>query len=250
MSGPTPTFAAIVGHEPQIRTLKRAIAADRLHHAYLLVGPDGVGKKMAGLALAAAVNCERPADGDACGECGPCGKIARGNFPDLVLVPPPDPDADADAPKSARDRKRQIIKIDNVRDLQAQARFAPIAGRRRVIVIDNADTMNEQAANALLKILEEPRPHTMFALVTASPMALLPTIHSRCQAIHFAPLSDDEVCRVAVEKGGMNEEDARLVAAFAAGSAGRALTADLEFFARRAPRGAGGAGRAGGARIV
>lgn len=224
-------FSEIIGHERQTAALWRSWQADRMHHAYLFVGIEGIGKRLVGLALAAAVNCENPDEQGACGLCGPCRKLASGNFPDLIHVPPLETEEQTE--DTARSRKRKLIKIEHVRQLQSTICFAPYEGKRRVILIDDAHTLGEAAANALLKMLEEPRPHTMFVLVTSVPMAVLPTIHSRCQSVHFGALSDAQVASIIMNAQDLAEPTARLVAGLAEGSPGRALSADVNFLTER-----------------
>jgi DNA polymerase-3 subunit delta' len=219
------TFAGIVGHTRQIAVLRRAVASGRLHHAYLLVGPEGVGKRRVAEALAMAAMCERPADGEGCGACGSCRRFLSGNHPDLVAVAPPEPGDDG--PRTAATRKRRTIKVDDIHAVRALTRFAPSEGRRRAILIDDAEDLGEAAAGALLKILEEPPAGTLFLLVTGRPMALLPTIHSRCQSVHFGPLADADVAEVVARALGPGEETAAWASGIAGGSPGRVLAMDL-----------------------
>jgi len=220
-------FDSIVGHERILRTLRRAAAEDRLPSSLLFHGPDGVGKRMTAFALAAALNCTgAPADG--CGECPACRRIlkgygetklkgsdakrAPGHLADVLYYPP---------------RRRQI-RIDQVHDLRREASFRPFEGRRRVFMVDPADRMNREAANALLKTLEEPPASACLGLVllTASPGALPATIRSRCQSYRFAPLAPETLAALLVERGRGAAESERL-ARVAGGSVGNALAIDL-----------------------
>ena len=210
-----------------------------LPQSCILAGPEGVGKRTLALLLAARAQCYRPADGDACGECESCLRVTAGTHPDLFLVEPlvgrKKPDLPArvkylttlnlDAPKK-KDRKARIIEIDQIRELNRDARFRPFCGKSRLYVLDPADLMNDEAANALLKTLEEPPETTHIALVTAHPDSLLPTIRSRCQLFRFCLLSREELTRYLVENTDLDRPQLR--AAFAGGSLGRALTLDLE----------------------
>ena len=214
MSGLT----AIRGQPRAVLQLRRAISSGKLAGAYLFTGPPGVGKATTALALAAALNCER-ADGDACGTCSACTRIASGNHPDVLRL----------APEGAA----RMIAIDPIRELAARMGYPPHEGRARVVVLDDAERLGIAAANAFLKTLEEPPARTFFVLVSAAPDALLVTIRSRCQRIRFAPLPRDEVAAI-VEAGGASPANARLAAALAGGSAARAAElADGEALAAR-----------------
>lgn len=215
------TLQHVVGHETVKAALRRAFAADRLHHAYLFAGPDGVGKRALGFALAALVNCEAPvgaADSlDACGACNSCLKMAGSGHPDVHEVAP-----------DGRD-----IKIAQVREIHAATRFRPYEGKRRVFVIDQAHTMRVEAANALLKTLEEPRGDTMFVLVTPQPHRLLTTVISRCQPMRFGPLAPGEIAAV-LERVAPELRDDEALARLAGGSIGRAQAlAESPVFAER-----------------
>ena len=182
-------LAGVLGHSRALGVLRRSVLSDRLHHAYLFAGPEGVGKRRVADALAALVLCtERKGDAetlDSCGRCSACLKLAAGSHPDVVVV---EPDG-------------RFIKIAQIRAVHSQTRFQPFEGARRVIVIDQADTIREEAANALLKNLEEPRGDTMFIVVTANPQRLLTTIRSRCQTLRFGSLLPAEVASILVGEG-------------------------------------------------
>ena len=191
-------FSELQAQDRAVGALQAALRRGRLHHAYLLGGPEGVGKGTAARLLAQAANCEGPGarvDGlpeDACGECAPCRKIARGTHPDVFLLQEERVMAKAGRwePKGGRTPSREIV-VDQVRDLvDHRLSMRRFEGRRRVVVIDPADAMNVQAQNALLKTLEEPPEGTTLVLVSSSPDALLPTIKSRCLRVAFAPLPE------------------------------------------------------------
>jgi DNA polymerase-3 subunit delta' len=179
------TFANTRGHEQPKGILRRSFETGRVHHAYLFSGPEGVGKRRLAEAFAALLNCEAPSDGDACGTCTSCSKLVTGSHPDVITIAP----------------DGRYLKIDQVRDLQARTNFRPYEGKRRVVIIDHAETLRDEAANALLKTLEEPRGDTLFVLVTSSPHKLLTTIRSRCQPLRFGRLSTDEVANVLMSTG-------------------------------------------------
>ena len=184
-------FAEIIGQERAVDALRAAIRRGGLHHAYLFAGPEGVGKGMAARLLAQAANCER-ADGDACGACASCRKIARGVHPDVLVVERERDMARAGRwePKGGRTPSRDIV-VDQVRELvDRRLSLRRFEGRRRFVLIDPADAMNPQAQNAILKTLEEPPPETTLVLVSSSADGLLPTVRSRCLRLPFAPLPD------------------------------------------------------------
>lgn len=212
------TFNDIIGHERPLAILKRAVIGGSLPHAYLFSGESGIGKRTVAIALAAAVNCSSPAQGTGCGRCASCIKSASGGHPDIHLLAP-----DGDE-----------IKIDQVREAQATLTLKPFEGKKKVLIVDEAESLNIAAQNAFLKTLEEPPGDSLIILVTAVPEGLLPTILSRCQKIAFHPLPRKRLAEVLVEKRGISEEEAMFLAAVARGSIGRALDMDPE--AERAER--------------
>jgi DNA polymerase-3 subunit delta' len=213
-------FRDVVGHARLIDLLARSVAGGTLPPSLLLAGHAGIGKRLTAVAVAQALNCLEgsgfrvPGSGfgfgfDACGKCGACTRIARGVHPDVLTVQPGDSGA---------------IKIDQVRDIVDRAAYRPFEGRRRVVIVDDADALVSGAQNALLKTLEEPPPSSVFMLVTARPDVLLPTVRSRCPQLRFRPLSASDIAQVLVARG-YSESEARAVAATADGSVGRALEA-------------------------
>jgi DNA polymerase-3 subunit delta' len=211
----------VVGHHRLISLLKRSVGGGTLPPSLIFTGPSGVGKRLTAVGVAQALNCvaNRPANPeprapnpgfvDACGECAACARIARGVHPDVLIVEPGESGA---------------IKIDQVRDIVDRAAYRPFEGRRRVVIIDEADALVVAAQNALLKTLEEPPPSSSFILVTSRPDVLLPTVRSRCPQLRFRPLSADEIAAVLMARG-HTETEARAVAATADGSVGQALEA-------------------------
>jgi DNA polymerase-3 subunit delta' len=204
-------FSSLVGNERIKKLLKRAVAEGRVGQGLILAGPRGVGKRHFALALAQAVNCLRPKDGDACGECAACRKIAAGEHIDVETISP----------------DGQFIKISQMREMSEKAQYRPYDGRRRVYIIDEADRLNQQAANSILKVLEEPPDTTLLALVTSKPYALLDTIRSRCQMLSFAPLTAAELETFLKANYKRPIEETRMLARLARGSIGRALEIDL-----------------------
>jgi DNA polymerase-3 subunit delta' len=215
-------FISIVGHRRIVSLLSRAVARGTLPPSLLLAGPAGVGKRRAALAVATAVNCQQPRSADpssashgleqdACGECAACRRIARGVHPDVIVIEPGD---------------TGTIKIEQVRDVVDRAGYRPFEGRRRVVVIDEADAMVTAAQNALLKTLEEPPSASIFILVSSIPDSLLGTVRSRCPRLRFGPLSPAEIAEILMRDHEYTETEARAAAADAGGSVGRALSAE------------------------
>jgi DNA polymerase III subunit delta' len=209
-------FSTILGHRRITSLLSRAIAQQTLPPSLLLAGPAGVGKRRVAMAVAMTVNCLQPRHSqefeiDACGECNACKRIARGVHPDVIVIEPGD---------------TGTIKIEQVRDVIDRAGYRPFEGRRRAVVIDEADAMMPAAQNALLKTLEEPPSASIFMLVSSLPDALLPTVRSRCPRLRFGPLSVGEVAELLVRDHGYTASEAQVAAADADGSIGRALSAE------------------------
>ena len=211
-------FRTILGHSRLLSLLSRVIARDSMPPAVLLAGPPGVGKRLTAVAIAQAVNCLQPHCGngferDACGKCASCRRIARGIHPDVIVVEPGD---------------MGTIKIEQLRDVIDRSQYRPFEGRRRVVIIDEADAAGDDAQSALLKTLEEPPSASIFILVSSMPDALLPTVLSRCPRLRFSPLSPNEVARALVQDHGYSEQEAGVAAAESDGSIGRALESQSE----------------------
>ncbi len=226
-------FAEIIGQERAVDALRAALRRGALHHAYLFAGPEGVGKGTVARLLAQAANCER-ADGDACGACPSCRKIARGVHPDVLVVERERDMARAGRwePKGGRTPSRDIV-VDQIRELvDRRLSLRRFEGRRRFVLLDPADAMNPQSQNALLKTLEEPPPETTLVLVSSSADGLLPTVRSRCLRLPFAPLPAAAVEERLVAAG-RAPDLARLATTLAAGSMGKALTLDDETIGER-----------------
>jgi len=216
------SWAEITGQPLAIRLLRQAITTNKLAHAYLFVGPQGVGKRLVALELAKSLNCLSPLpNGSACDSCVSCRKLSAvpPTHPDLMIV---EPDG-------------RFIKTDQMREVQAEMYARPTEGRARVAIIDGAERMNPEAGNRVLKLLEEPPPFAVFILLTHNLAGVLPTIISRCQIVNFPPLATDQVAAYLQDVRRMEAGQARLFAALSGGSIGRAvdLAADPELTQRR-----------------
>jgi DNA polymerase III subunit delta' len=228
-------FSELIAQDRALGPLRSALRRGQLHHAYLFGGPEGTGKARAATLLAQAANCEGGAAGaaayrdDPCGACLPCRKIAKGIHPDVIVLAEERVMVKAGRweARGGRAPSKDIV-VDQVRDLvDHRLALRRFEGRRRFVLIDPADAMNPQAQNALLKTLEEPPEDTTLVLVASSPDGLLPTIRSRCLRVPFAPLPD-EVVVARLAATGREPAEARLAAALAGGSMGRALALDAE----------------------
>ena len=207
------SFRDIYGHEKKIEIIQKTLAKKRIGHAYLFSGISAVGKRTLALEFIKALNCEK-VDSlyNSCSECVSCRKIQRESHPDIFLLK-------ADG---------QFIRIDAIREIQKRIKCKPLEARMRAFVIDDADKMNDQAANALLKMLEEPSPSNILILVTARPYALPSTILSRCQHMRFNPLSSEIVAKFLIQQMGMDKQRALLLAALSGGSIGNAMELNKE----------------------
>ena len=211
-------FSDIVGHGKQLATLRRGLAHDRLHHAYVFLGSEGVGKRTVALSLAKAVQCLEMAN-DFCGSCVNCVSIENRNHPDVRLIGPLPGKKD--------------ISIEQVRGLERELNYRAFSSGKKIAIIDPAPLMNFSAQNALLKTLEEPPAGSILILISISAGGLLPTLLSRCLRLSFAPLTASTVADHLVSGRALKREQAELLAALSFGSLGRALSPDLGELARR-----------------
>jgi DNA polymerase-3 subunit delta' len=206
-------FRDVIGHRSTIRLLARAIKHNTLPPSLLFAGPRGVGKQRTASAVAQALNCTQPISSadlevDACGKCASCLRIGRSVHADVIRVEP---------------GESGTIKVEQVRDVIDRSGFRPFEGRKRVVIVDEADAMVPAAQNALLKTLEEPPSASVFILISAMPDSLLPTVRSRCPVLRFGPLTNAEVVDVLITQHEYSPAEANASAAESDGSVGRAL---------------------------
>ncbi len=218
-------FRDVCHQERAISIIRRGLASGRTHHAYLFDGPEGVGKELTAVALAARLLCEAPdlrADADACGECLSCRLLAAGNHPDFHLVHRGLHKLHPD--RNIRSSKGLFLVVDVIRHFLIEpASTSPSRGRRRVFLVRDAERMNEGAQNALLKTLEEPPGSACLILVTASAQRLLPTIRSRCQRVPFDLLPAAFVEEQLTSRTGVAPDAGRALAALSQGRLGPAI---------------------------
>ncbi len=207
-------FADLVGQDPVRTTLERAVATNRVAHAYLFAGPRGSGKTTTARLVAKALNCERRKDGESepCNECRSCLEITIGNSLDVLEI------------DGASNRG-----IEEIRNLRENVKYAPSGGKSKVYIIDEAHQLTDFAWNALLKTLEEPPEHVRFVFATTEPLEVPDTIASRCQVFEFRRLRSDELVAhlktvAAAEKVRLDDEAAALIARASEGSVRDALS--------------------------
>jgi DNA polymerase-3 subunit delta' len=204
----------IVGHTEAWSHLARAARSGQVAHAYLLTGPESIGKTTLALEFAKLLLCERPdaATGEPCGGCAPCRKISHGNHPDVRLIEP-------------RDGKRQLG-VDVAREEVVRlANRAPSEGRWRVFILPSAEHMTASTVNALLKTLEEPPDGVVLLLTSAEPENLLPTLLSRCQLLPLRGVMRDDILRTLIEREKVDGARAEELTDLANGRLGWALRA-------------------------
>lgn len=203
-------WGKILGHDRLVQNFEKLVQRDRLAHAYLFCGPAGIGKRMFATELGKALLCERAGDQlEACERCPSCLQVAADSHPDFVVV--------------GRPEEKNVLPIETIRELCQGFALKSARGRGRFAVLDDADDLNDEAANCFLKTLEEPPPRSLFLLIGTSADLQLPTIRSRCQIVTFAPLPADQMSTV-LQKNGISDPLMldRLIR-FGHGSPGQAL---------------------------
>jgi DNA polymerase-3 subunit delta' len=215
------SFKDIYGHEKQLSVLQTAMARDRIPHAYLFYGMEGVGKRTVAEVFAKALNCKNGRDIlDACDVCPSCLKIDHRNHPDVITI----------------HAEGQFIKVKEIRAIQEQMKFRPFEGGKRIIIIGDAERMNIVSANALLKTLEEPSASNILILITSRLYLLPMTILSRCQHLRFNPLQKETVASYLQEKLSLDYQSSYLISLSSGGSIGKAAELnDDSHLAMKAP---------------
>lgn len=227
-------FEEILGNDSAKVLLERLVSRDRLPQSLLFKGRSGVGKKLFALEIARALVCTDPDSGVPCRKCSACVRASSFELPRAGkreehqrVIFSGHPDVGMIVPYN------NTILIDAVRDLEREANFRPFESRARLFIIDDAEKLSsvkDNAANALLKTLEEPSDSTHIILITARPLLLLSTIRSRCQAVRFGPIAKEKIVAHLTKDLNYPSEDAALVAGLSQGSLGRALNTDLDNF--------------------
>lgn len=198
---------SIIGHDQIIEQLLHAIESNRVAGAYLFAGPANIGKETVARYFAKSINCTASEQGS-CNSCLSCRKIENGNHPDVQIIRP----------------SGAWMKIDQIRELQKWIVYQPLEGKRKVYILTEVDCMNLEAANCLLKTLEEPPAGSVLVLITSNLDALLPTIRSRCQIIDFHPLAIPELAAYLIQQYNLEEHKAFPIASLSSGAVGKALT--------------------------
>ncbi len=227
-------FKDIIGQERAIDILQGCITRDRIPHALLFAGDEGIGKKLAALNFSKALNCSKESGGDdlfstdeveepdnqvsdrhdACDKCPSCMKIEKGNHPDMFMIAP--------------EGEGGQITVSAVRQLEEALSYKPFEGSWKIAIVDNADRLNQSAANAFLQTLEEPSPQSILILISSRPEMILPTIRSRCQRVNFTTLPVGTMSTLLEEKFDKSDSDrAMLLSVLSGGRLGYALNEDL-----------------------
>lgn len=203
-------FKDIIGNHGVKKILQRALKQKKLPNSILFTGPEGIGKTEVALVVAKALNCLQKSS-DACEQCAHCQAIKNRNFPDVMVLSP----------------AKEVLKIEQMRFLKEMAHLKPMAGRKRVFIVQEAEKMNEEASNSLLKVLEEPPPLSQIILVTPNPYRIMPTIKSRCQVFQFSPIPREEIQKV-LTGNGVKPEKARILAQMVDGNLRQALSLEWD----------------------
>lgn len=213
------SFSKIIGQGLAVRVLRRAVSEGKPARAYLFLGLEGTGKLTTAIEFGKGLNCEDPRDGNACGECAICHAVEHENFPDMRVW----------------SKTRQVTSIDSMREMRDQALLKPLRGRWMVNIVEEGDTLNEEAASCILKLLEEPPPHVVNILLYRNAANVMPTIRSRCQLVRFGRVEAGALTERLIEEHGADPSEAAFLATYSQGRPGIAirLIGDQEFRRRR-----------------
>jgi len=204
------SFKDIKGNTRVKNILRKSLQKNRMPNSLLFYGHEGVGKMDTAMVVAKALNCEQATD-DACERCSSCKSINSGNFPDVMVISP----------------EKDVIKINQIRMLKKMAYLKPMIGKKRVFIVKNAEKMKNEAANSLLKVLEEPPLFSYIILLTQNPYIILPTIKSRCQMLSFSTVSREDIEELLIQKG-YEKEKARIISIFVQGNLKQALSLEWD----------------------
>jgi DNA polymerase-3 subunit delta' len=214
------SFSGIKGQDSAIDFLKNSIRNDKVSHAYIFLGPSGVGKKLAAVNFAKALNCRDGRDGGSCDICSQCKKIEASNHPDVLIFSPLKEDSS--------------FGIDKIRAVTKDIGLRPYEGRKKIYILDSADSMTQEAQNALLKTLEEPPSDSILILIVENINDVFATIQSRAKRVRFFPLGCEVIEEILVNNYKLEKEKARILSRISSGALGKALKLDAEgFFEKR-----------------
>ena len=199
-------FSDVLGHERSLNIIQAHLENSRFSGAYIFSGPEGIGKKMVAKIIAQQLNCTGEA-GRPCENCSSCLKTQKEQHPDLHII----------------QNGESQIKIEDIREILRQANFRPYEGNSKVFIIDNAHKLNSEAANSLLKVLEEPPKDVLIILVTHKPQNIIKTVLSRCKVIKFSPLIRAQLENVLAKDYALDRTAAHFLAYYAEGRLGLAL---------------------------
>ncbi len=211
---------SVIGQSRAVSLLQRSLERGSLAHAYLFVGPAQVGKMLLAINLAQALNCE--AAEPPCGECASCQKVASAKHADVQVIGLSSSDDSAEA------KARAGISIDQIRQIQHSANLPPFEGKCRVFIIDGAELLSTEAANCLLKTLEEPMDKVVFILLTTNELLLPATVISRCQRVELLPLAITEIEAALAGDWNIEPQKAKLLAKLSRGCLGWAVSATID----------------------
>ncbi len=210
-------FADVIGQEGPKKKIRMALAHRTIGHAYLFSGDEGIGKRLMALKFAQALSCDTPpasSQPDSCGQCRACRQIEAATYPDVLIIEP------------EQEKTNPQIKIDRIREIEHHMIYRPLLSTHKVCLIDDADRLTPNAANAFLKTLEDPPDHSLFILVTSQPYRLPATVRSRCLTLHFPSITATQCEEALVLKQAMASDAARFLSQIFGNRIGAALRAD------------------------
>ena len=210
-------FADIIGHDGPKRKIRTALGRQTIGHAYLFSGDEGIGKRLMAVRFAQALSCDSPpasSQPDSCGECRACRQVSTGTYPDALMIQP------------EREKANPQIKIDQVREIERHMIYRPLFSSHKICIIDDADRLTTNAANAFLKTLEDPPDHSVFILVTSQPFRLLATVRSRCLTLKFSPATSMQFEGALALKRAVASDDAKFLAQISGNRIGVAFGMD------------------------